>query len=184
MQICICIRELWISITVSWISIISYGYISIITWIIFLWLSTRHRPDAFFGYHPAVIHKALTKATFTHARGGCAAEAGGFWHSRSATAGMFTHTRSGRGRICHFFDNIDGLEGAVSKRTGKIGCWTNLLRSGFCSRSASAPRRVCVNACNDLCWTTVVSFSNCNFIFKRCSPYIYIYIYIYLCVCV
>ena len=38
------------------------------------------------------------KATFTHARGGCGAEAGGFWHSRSHIRGADAErTRSGRG---------------------------------------------------------------------------------------
>ena len=38
-----------------------------------------------------------SKTTFTYARSSCGAETGGFLHSRPATAGMFTHTRSGRG---------------------------------------------------------------------------------------
>ena len=39
-----------------------------------------------------------------------------------------------------FLEDKDGLERAVSKWTRKIGCWTHLLRSRFCSRSASTPR--------------------------------------------
>ena len=37
-----------------------------------------------------------------------------------------------------FLGDKDGLERAVSKWTRKIGCWTHLLRSRFCSRSATA----------------------------------------------
>ena len=54
-----------------------------------------------------------------------------------------------------FLEDKDGLECAVSKRRLKIGCWTHLLRSGFCSPLRD---RVCVNACNDLCWN---QFSAC-----------------------
>ena len=50
-----------------------------------------------------------------------------------------------------FLEDKDGLERAVSKRTQKIGCWTQFLWSGFCSHPPPLRDRVCVNACNDLC---------------------------------
>ena len=46
--------------------------------------------------------------------------------------------RSVRRADLPFLEHKDGLEHAVSKRTWKIGCWTHLLQSGFCSRSAAA----------------------------------------------
>ena len=77
----------------------------------------------------------------------------------------FTYAWSGDGRILTFplryrgyvhtyaertpadlpsLEGKDGMERAVSNQTRKIGCSTHLLRSGFCSRSASAPRpRMC-----------------------------------------
>ena len=43
-----------------------------------------------------------------------------------------------------FLEDNDGLERAVSKQRRQIGCWNHFLRSGFCSRSATAPRpRMC-----------------------------------------
>ena len=43
-----------------------------------------------------------------------------------------------------FLEDKDGLGRAVSRWTRKMGCWTHLLRRGFCSRSAFAPRpRMC-----------------------------------------
>ena len=57
----------------------------------------------------------------------------------------YVHTYAERTRADLPFlkDNV-GLEREVSNRTRKIGCRTHLLRSGFCSRSASAPRpRMC-----------------------------------------
>ena len=66
-------------------------------------------------------------------------------HRGAGRMGMFTHVYAVRTRAdLPFLEDKDGLERAVSKRTRKIGCWTHLLRSGFCSRSASAPRpRMC-----------------------------------------
>ena len=86
----------------------------------------------------------ILNATFTYARSGCGAETGRFWHFRCATAVMSIHTRSG-GRVdLPFLEDNDGLGRVVSKRTRKIWCWTHLLRIGFRSRSASAPRtRMC-----------------------------------------
>ena len=85
---------------------------------------------------------------------------------------MFIYARSRNGWIltfplCHrgyvhtyaeadltFVEDKDGLEHVVSKRTQKVGCWTHLLQSRFCSRSSAfAPRLRCVNVCNDLCWS-------------------------------
>ena len=82
----------------------------------------------------------LTKATFTvYARSDCGAETDGFWHFRYTTAGMFTHTRSRRGRIRHFLRTKMVWGVRFRSGRGKIGCWTHLLRSGFCSRSESTP---------------------------------------------
>ena len=64
---------------------------------------------------------------------------GGFWHSRSATAGMFTHAQIGRGRICYILWTKMVWSTWFRSRRRKIGCWTHLLWSGFCSCSASAP---------------------------------------------
>ena len=91
------------------------------------------------------FYQTTVVSTFTYARSGYGAETGGFWHFRSATTGMSTHTRSRRGRICHLLRTKMVLrEGAVSKPTRKIRYWTHLLRSGFCPRSASTPRpRMC-----------------------------------------
>ena len=57
----------------------------------------------------------------------------------------YVHTCAERTRAdLPFSEDKDGLERAVLKRTWKIGCWTHFLRSGFCSRSASALRpRIC-----------------------------------------
>ena len=52
----------------------------------------------------------------------------------------YVHTYAERTRPdLPFLEDRDVLECAISKWTQKIGCWTHLLRSGFCSRSASVP---------------------------------------------
>ena len=57
---------------------------------------------------------------------------------------VHTYAERTRAELPFLEDNDDGLERAVLKRTRQIGCWTHFLRSGFCSRSASAPRpRMC-----------------------------------------
>ena len=117
-------------------------------------------------------HKSLH--VFTHARsrsgGGAGAKSAPQEMGPTSLALSYVHTctgrlRSGGGRILTFplryrvyvhtyaertradlpfLGDNDGLERAVSKRTRQIGCWTHFLRSGFCSRSASAPRpRMC-----------------------------------------
>ena len=51
----------------------------------------------------------------------------------------YVHTYAGRTRTdLPFPEDKDGSERTVSKRVRKIGCWTHLLRSGFCSRTAIA----------------------------------------------
>ena len=93
------------------------------------------------------------KATFTHARGGCGAEAGGFWHSRSATAGMFTHTRSGRGRICHFLRTMMVWSARFRSGRGKLGVGPISCGADFAPAPPPLRDRACVNTCNDLCWS-------------------------------
>ena len=63
----------------------------------------------------------MTIATFTYARIGCGAETGGFWHSRSATADMFTHTRSGHGWIYHFLTTKMVWSARFRSGRGKLG---------------------------------------------------------------
>ena len=91
-----------------------------------------------------------SKATFTYAQSGCGVQTGGFWHSCSATVGMFTHTRSGRGRICHFFRTKMVWSAWFWSGCRKLGFWSHLLRSRFCSHSATAyvwmPVMICVDA--------------------------------------
>ena len=88
---------------------------------------------------------------------------------------MFTHARSGDRRIftfplrylgyvhtyavrtwadLPFLEDKDGWERAVLKRMRKIGCWTPFVAErGFAPSPPLLRDRVCVNACNDLCWS-------------------------------
>ena len=93
------------------------------------------------------------KATFTHARGGCGAEAGGFWHFRSATAGMFTHTRSGRGWICHFLRTMMVWSARFRSGRGKLGVGPISCGADFAPAPPPLRDRACMNTCNDLCWS-------------------------------
>ena len=95
----------------------------------------------------------LHKATFTHVRSGCGAETGVFWHRRSATAGMFTHTRRGRGPICHFLRTK--MVWSMRFRSGreKLGVGPVCRGADFAPAPPPLRDRVCVNACNDLCWS-------------------------------
>ena len=93
----------------------------------------------------------FAEATFTHARSGCGAEAGGFWYSRSATAGMFTHTRSGRGRICHFLRTMMVWSTRFQNGRGKLGVGPISFGAVFAPAPPPLRDRACVNACNDLC---------------------------------
>ena len=93
------------------------------------------------------------KATFTYAWSGCGAETGGFWHSRSATAGMFTHTRSGRRRICHLLRAKMVWSARFQTRRGKLGVRPICCEADFAPALPPLRDRVCVNACNDLCWS-------------------------------
>ena len=80
------------------------------------------------------------------------AEAGGFWYSRSATAGMFTHTRSGRGRICHFLGTMMVWGARFRSGRGKLGVGPISCGAVFAPAPPPLRDRACVNACNDLCW--------------------------------
>ena len=91
--------------------------------------------------------------TFTHARSGCGAETGGFWHSRSATVGMFTHTRSGRGQICHFFRTMMVWSARFRSGRRKLGVGPICCGAVFAPVPSPLRDRSCVNACNDLCWS-------------------------------
>ena len=99
------------------------------------------------------ILRRSNKATFTHARSGCGAEAGGFWYSRSATAGMFTHTRSGRGRICHFLRTMVVWSARFRSGCGKLVIGPISCGAVFAPAPPPLRDRACVNACNDLCWS-------------------------------
>ena len=77
-----------------------------------------------------------SKATFTYARSGNRAETGGFWLARSDTAGMFTHTRSGRGRICHLLRTQMVWSARFRSGRGKLGVGPICCGADF----ASAPR--------------------------------------------
>ena len=112
------------------------------------------------------LHKQMmtdtTKATFTYARSSCGAEAGGFWHSRSATTSMSTHTRSGCGWICHFLKTNMVWSVRFQSGSGKLGRKYKGYVYGvgsICCGADFAPgplllhNHVCVNACNDLCWS-------------------------------
>ena len=94
-----------------------------------------------------------SKATFTHARSGCGADTGGFWHSRYATAGMFRHTRSGRGRIWHFLRTKMVWGARFRSGRGKLGVGPISWGADFAPAPPPLRDRACVNACDDLCWS-------------------------------
>ena len=96
---------------------------------------------------------ALSALSYVHTCSGCAAEAGGFWYSRSVTAGMFTHTRSGRGRICHFLRTMMVWSTRFRSGRGKLGVGPVSCRAVFAPAPPPFGDRACVNACNDLCWS-------------------------------
>ena len=111
--------------------------------------------DTYFLNHSYVnfYYSEHSKATFTYAGSGCGAETGGFWHSRCATAGMFTHTRSGGGRICHFLRIKMVWSARFRSRRGKLGVGPICCGVDFAPTPPPLRDRVCVNACNDLCWS-------------------------------
>ena len=123
--------------------------------------------------------KTPTQTTFTHAQGGCGVEAGGFWYSRSATAGMFTHTRSGRGAGAdaggpaiswgQWWFGARGFEVDVANwvldpflaerillplrlRSATAHVWTHLM---ICVEANFPPARACVNVPS--CWSYKMS---------------------------
>ena len=77
----------------------------------------------------------------------------GFWYSHSATAGMFTHTRSGHGRICHFLRTMMVWSAWFRSRRGKLGVGPISCGAVFAPAPPPLRDRACVNACNDLCWS-------------------------------
>ena len=76
-----------------------------------------------------------------------------FWQSRCAIADIFTHTWSGRERICHFVRTK--MVWSVRFRSGRCKLGIGLICCGADFASAPPPLRdhVCVNACSDLCWS-------------------------------
>ena len=80
-----------------------------------------------------------------------------FWHSRSATAGMFTHMPSGRGRICHYLRTKIVWSAQFQSGHGKLGVGPICCGVDFAPTPPTFCDRVCMNACNDLCWS---QFSN------------------------
>ena len=103
--------------------------------------------------HSTKCYLDTPKATFTYARRSCAAETGRFWHSHSATAGMFTYTRSRRRWICHFLRTKMIWSTRLRNGCGKLGVGPICCGAGFADAPHSLRDRVCVNACNDLCWS-------------------------------
>ena len=95
--------------------------------------------------------KCINQATFTYAQSGCGVETGGFWHSHSTTTGMFTHTRSGHGRICHFLRTKMVWSTRFQSERGKLGVGPICCRVDFAFAPLPLRDRVCVKACDDLC---------------------------------
>ena len=100
-----------------------------------------------------IIADGYYKATFTYARSGCGAEMGEFWHSRSATAGMFAYTRSGHGQICHFFRTKMVWSMRFRSGHGKLGVGPICCIADFAPALPPLRDRVCVNECTELCWS-------------------------------
>ena len=100
-----------------------------------------------------LIHQTWQKhkTTFTYARSSCGAETGRFCHSRCATADMFTHTWSGR--ICHFLRTTMLWSVRFRSGRGKLGVGPICCGADFAPAPPAFRDRVCVNACNDLCWS-------------------------------
>ena len=90
------------------------------------------------------------QATFTYVRGGCGAEAGRFWHPHSATVGMLTHTWR---RMCHFLRREMVLSARFRNGRGKFGVGPVCCGADFAPAPPLPNDPVCVNACNDLCWS-------------------------------
>ena len=69
------------------------------------------------------------------------------------TAGMFTHTRSGRGRICHFLRTMMVWSTRFRSGRGKLGVGPISCGADFAPAPPPLRDRACVNTCNDLCWS-------------------------------
>ena len=65
---------------------------------------------------------------------------------------MFTHTRSGRGRICHFLRTMMVWSARFRSGRGKLGVGPISCRADFAPAPPLLRDRACVNTCNDLCW--------------------------------
>ena len=101
-------------------------------------------------FETARSNPSLSIKLRSHMRG---AETGGFWHSRSATAVMFTNTRSGRGRICHFLRTMMVWSARFRSGRGKLGVGPISCGADFAPAPPPLRDRACVNACNYLYWS-------------------------------
>ena len=99
----------------------------------------------------------------------CGTETGGFWHSLSATAGMFTHTRNGHGQICHFLRTKMVWSTQFQNGHGKLGAGPICCGANFAPTPSPLRDRICVNTCNDLCWS--------QFSARICCAYVRTYLY-------
>ena len=66
---------------------------------------------------------------------------------------MFAHTRSGRGRICHFLRTMMVWSARFRSGCGKLGVGPISCGAVFAPAPPPLRDRACVNACNDLCWS-------------------------------
>ena len=76
-----------------------------------------------------------------------------FWQSRCAIADIFTHTWSGRERICHFVRTKMVWSARFRSGRGKLGIGLICCGADFASAPPPLRDHVCVNACSDLCWS-------------------------------
>ena len=67
--------------------------------------------------------------------------------------GMFTHTWSGRGQICHFLRTMMVWSARFRSGRGKLGVGPISCGADFAPAPPPLRDRACVNTCNDLCWS-------------------------------
>ena len=75
------------------------------------------------------------------------------WFAERRRAGMFTHTRSWRRRICRLLRTQMVWSTQFQSGRGKLGVGPNCCGADFVPAPPPLRDRVCENACNDLCWT-------------------------------
>ena len=66
---------------------------------------------------------------------------------------MFTHTRSGRGWICHFLRTMMVWSARFRSGRGTLGVGPISCGTVFAPAPPPLRDRACVNACNDFCWS-------------------------------